>query len=461
MFKKSSPKHILSAMLLFLFMLSALWISEGLAGFQETKQRDLDEGFKAEVIRGINRLMVDHYIFLDKAEQMRDFLNSQFQQGKYKDLDDVHQFARALRRDLVQISKDRHIQVVYDPAMVERIKASQSQNEQEREKARKERLERDRQRNFGFQKVELREGNIGYLDLRSFTGQPESFETIVAAMNFLANANAVIIDLRNNGGGSPYAIQVISSYFLEEYTHLNSFERRGEDTFQQFWTLRGVPGNKMYGTDLYILTSKRTFSAAEEFTYNLKNLKRATIVGETTGGGAHPGGFRIITDNFLVWLPNGRAVNPITKTNWEGTGIEPHIKVDRDKALDKAHALALEKLLEKTEDESRKFSLQWGLDGLKARLDPAVVGQDILKKYVGRYTRGSVTLEKDALHLKAGNVTFKMIPISESYFVLEGQTRIRFRFERDSSGKYFNINAIYADGSTERINRIEKKNMQD
>jgi C-terminal processing protease CtpA/Prc len=309
--------------------------------------------------------------------------------------------------------------------------------------------------------VELRDGNIGYLDLRFFTGQPEAYETIVAAMNFLANANAVIIDLRNNGGGNPYTIQIISSYFLEEYTHLNSFERRGEDTFQQFWTLRGVPGKKMYDTDLFILTSRRTFSAAEEFTYNLKNLKRATIVGETTGGGAHPGGFRIITDNFLVWVPNGRAVNPITKTNWEGTGIEPHVKVERDKALDKAHALALEKLLEKTEDESKKFSLQWGLDGLKARLDPAVVDLDILKKYVGSYTRGSITLEKDTLYLEAGTMTFKMIPVSESYFVLEGDTRVRLRFEQEPSGKYFDATAIFSDGNTEKIMRVVKKDRQD
>ena len=459
MSKNSCPKHSLSAVILFIFMLSALLNLPGLGNKQETKKGDLDTEFKTEVISKINKLMIDHYIFLDKAEKMRDFLNSQLKEGKYKGLNDVHQFARALRRDLIKISNDRHIQVVYDPARVERIKAGKSQSEQEREKARKEQLERDRQQNFGFQRVELRDGNIGYLDLRSFTGQPEAFETIVAAMNFLANSNAVIIDLRNNGGGDPYTIQIISSYFLKEYTHLNSFEYRGEDIFQQFWTLPGVPGKKMYDTDLYILTSRRTFSAAEEFTYNLKNLKRATIVGETTRGGAHPGGFRIITDNFLVWLPDGRAVNPITKTNWEGTGIEPHIKVDRDKALDKAHALALEKLLEKTGDESKKFSLQWGLDGLKSRMEPAVVDQDILKKYVGSYTRGSVTLEKNTLHLKAGPMTFKMIPVSESYFILEGETNIRVRFERDSSGENFNIIAIYADGNEEKINRIEKKEM--
>ena len=167
----------------------------------------------------------------------------------------------------------------------------------------------------------------------------------MAAMNFLANADAVIIDLRRNGGGSAEMIQLISSYFLKERTHLNSFEDRGLDTMTQSWSFHYVPGKPMFETDLYILTSERTFSAAEEFTYNMKNLKRATIVGETTGGGAHPGGMRIVNDGFLVWVPTGRAVNPISKTNWEGTGVSPDVAVARDKALEKARALALEKMI--------------------------------------------------------------------------------------------------------------------
>ena len=133
----------------------------------------------------------------------------------------------------------------------------------------------------------------------------------------------MIIDLRQNGGGSPYTIQIISSYFLEEYTHLNSFEWRGSDSIEQFWTLPYVPGKKMYDTDLYILTSSRTFSAAEEFTYNMKNLKRATLVGETTGGGAHPGGDRIVNDYFLVWVPSGRASIPFPRQTGREKALRP------------------------------------------------------------------------------------------------------------------------------------------
>ena len=121
---------------------------------------------------------------------------------------------------------------------------------------------------------------------------------------------------------------------------------RETNSTREFFTTAEVEGRR-YGNSkpVYVLVSNRTFSAAEEFTYNLKNLQRATIVGETTGGGAHPGGVRRITDHFGIWLPNGRAINPITKTNWEGTGIEPHIKAEAARALDAAHLDALKKLL--------------------------------------------------------------------------------------------------------------------
>ena len=153
--------------------------------------------------------------------------------------------------------------------------------------------------NFGFEKVERLKGNVGYIDLRGFTPAEFSAETIVAAMNFVANTDALIFDLRQNGGGDPATVALLSSYlFGPEPVHLNSLYWREGDTTHQWWTLPFVPGKRYAGKDVYVLTSKRTFSAAEEFTYNLKNLKRATIIGETTGGGAHPGGPRRINEHF-------------------------------------------------------------------------------------------------------------------------------------------------------------------
>ena len=171
--------------------------------------------------------------------------------------------------------------------------------------------------------------------------------TAVAAMNFLAHADAIIIDLRENGGGDPKMIALVSTYLFSKPTHLNDLWERKSNTTQQYWTLPYVPGDRLDGKPAYVLTSKRTFSGAEEFSYNLKNLKRATIVGETTGGGAHPVRGQRIDDHFIIGVPFARAINPISKTNWEGTGVEPDVKVPAAEALATAQKLAIEKLSSK------------------------------------------------------------------------------------------------------------------
>jgi hypothetical protein len=441
-------------LLLFFFAVISL---PALSQEKEVKQEGLvlDAEMRAEVVERIGQMMKNHYIYEETAEKMAEKINAQLDEGNYDKMDDAMEFSRVLTKDLRSVSKDRHIRVTFSPEVVQRMRARQSRSEEEREKERKADIERQRRRNFGFQRVEIREGNIGYLDLRYFSGLPQAGETIVAAMNFLASADAVIIDLRQNGGGSPYTIQIMSSYFLEEYTHLNSFEMRGHDSLEQFWTLRYVPGKKMYDTDLYILTSSRTFSAAEEFTYNMKNLNRATLVGETTGGGAHPGGDRIVNDYFLVWVPNGRAINPISKTNWEGEGIAPHISVPRDKALDKAHSTALTKLMEKTDDEEKKRQLNWALDSIEARLEPAKVELETLKKYVGKYSRGEVTLIEGQLFMQAGPQKFKMIPLNETYFIMDGMPGVRVEFLLDDKGEASDAIAHYPDGRQEIVKRIK------
>jgi C-terminal processing protease CtpA/Prc len=163
-------------------------------------------------------------------------------------------------------------------------------------------------------------------------------------MNYLAHADAIIIDLRENGGGDPKMIALVSTYLFSKPTHLNDLWERKSNTTQQYWTLPYVPGNRLEDKPAYVLTSKRTFSGAEEFSYNLKNLKRATIVGETTGGGAHPVRGQRIDDHFIIGVPFARAINPISKTNWEGTGVEPDVKVPAAEALATAQKLAIEKL---------------------------------------------------------------------------------------------------------------------
>jgi C-terminal processing protease CtpA/Prc len=159
-------------------------------------------------------------------------------------------------------------------------------------------------------------------------------------MNFLSHVDAIIFDLRENGGGDPKMVALISTYLLDKPTNLNDLYNRKEDQSTQYWTLPYVPGSRLADTPAFVLTSQNTFSGAEEFSYNLKNLKRAMLVGETTGGGAHPVDGHRIDDHFMIGVPFARAINPVSKTNWEGTGVTPDVPAKASEALEVAEKLA-------------------------------------------------------------------------------------------------------------------------
>lgn len=331
----------------------------GARGQQPAPAASIDAATRSAVIDGA----VDHlrraYIFADVAEKMADALRARAANKEYDTITDGQVFAETLTRDLQEVSRDRHLRVLYRADGFPPRTGPPPPEERERMRV------EERHRNYGFQRVERLDGNVGYIELLGFSGSPDASDTAVAAMNFLANTDALIFDLRRNGGGSPAMIGLLSSYLFDDVVHLNDFYIRETDTRRQFWTSPHVQGRRYgAGKPVYVLTSTRTFSAAEEFTYNLKNLKRATIVGETTGGGAHPGGVRRITDHFGIWVPNGRAINPITKTNWEGTGIEPHIRVEAGNALPAAHLDALEEIRRTATDARHREQLDAAIAAL-------------------------------------------------------------------------------------------------
>ncbi|TFG81007.1 MAG: hypothetical protein E4H23_00545 [Chrysiogenales bacterium] len=228
-----------------------------------------------------------------------------------------------------------------------------------------------------------------------------------------------------------------------------------DEKTEQFWTLPYVPGSKLAETDLYVLTSRYTFSGAEEFTYNLKNMKRATIVGETTGGGAHPVRMEILNDNFGIGVPFARAVNPISKSNWEGTGIEPDVKVPAARALAKARNLALEKLAAKEKDERIKSTYQWALDGLQAELHPAVFTEETLKSYAGDYGPRKITFENGSLFYQRENgAKMKMIPMNEDYFRFEEIEYFRLKIVK-KDGRVTGLEGRYDDGTIDANPKTE------
>ncbi len=302
----------------------ALWVSLALG--QEAKAPTLDAAKKQAIVDEIAALFNKNYIFAETAKKVEEALRAKLKAGDFDKLSAAPDFARAVAATILDVSKDRHTGFALQSglgrghpaprgpergggaegprAAAPRGPAGQLRLPQGRAPAREHRLHR----------------------LPASSQSPaEAGPTAVAAMNFLAYCDAVIVDLRQNGGGDPAQIQLISSYFFEEPVHLNDLYARAADRTENYWTLPYVPGAKAAKADLYVLTSARTFSGAEEFSYNLQNLKRATIIGETTGGGAHPTNAMIVQRDFILRVPFARAINPVSKTNWEGTGVKPDI----------------------------------------------------------------------------------------------------------------------------------------
>jgi len=401
----------------------------------------LDKKKKTVIINSICKELKENYIFPDVSKKIGLLLKKNLKRGRYKKITNAIEFGRILTIDIRKVNNDKHLRINFRPRMVKMIKERKSKSKEKNKDAFNIRLKRSRETNFGFKKVEILEGNIGYLDLRMFEATNIAGKTAVTAMNFLANSNAIIIDLRNNGGGSPSMIQLLSSYFFSHSgnddggVHLNSFEYRAGKEMQQFWTLPYVPGKLMVDKDLYILTSRRTFSAAEEFTYNMKNLKRATIIGEITGGGAHPGEDFIIGKNYVMFIPFGRAINPVTKKNWEGVGVKPDITVSKEIALNKAHYIALEKLIKKAKDPNRRNKLNWVFEGIKSEINRVDINEKELIKYIGNYSRNQkIKLKKGTLIFNRQGQDFKLIPMSNTKFKIESIDFVRIEFVLNKKG---------------------------
>jgi C-terminal processing protease CtpA/Prc len=326
----------------------------------------IDQKTRTEVIENLAKDLQENYVFPDIAKKMAGDIQSRMKKGEYGNLTSADEFAKKLTEDLQAISKDKHLRVRYsaNPIPVRKERTEPTDEEKAEFQNYVKRI------NFGFEKIERMDGNIGYINLRGFSDAEMGAETVAAAMKFLAHTDVLIFDLRQNGGGSPDMVALISSYlFGDEPVHLNSLYWRKGDELNEFWTKPKLAANKFADKEVYILTSNRTFSAAEEFSYNLKNLKRAKIIGETTGGGAHPGGTFRLSEHFGAFISTGRAINPISKTNWEGTGVEPDVKVPKEQALQTAYLMALNSVLKKADNDELKNALKGLIDRTQKELN--------------------------------------------------------------------------------------------
>lgn len=302
----------------------------------------MDSAGRKAVVEGVIARITAKYVFPDKAPAIAKALRRKLSLGGFDSMGDPKAFAHAVNAVMGPVANDKHLGLFWSPEPLPPLSAGGEPD------AAMIAMQQTMMRriNYAIPKAEVLDGNIGYLKMNIFARPENAGPTFAAAMAFLQHTDALIFDLRDNGGGDPGMVAMALSYLIPPETEINRFRQRGKDVDDQIWSLPYVPGGR-WSTDkpVYVLTSDRTASGAEEFAYDLQQMKRGTVVGGVTWGGANPGDFLPIDRHFAIFVPTGAAVNPISKTNWEGVGVKPDIAVDPAVALETARHMALEKLI--------------------------------------------------------------------------------------------------------------------
>lgn len=314
---------------------------------------------RREIAEAFANVVETRYVLPDHAKNMAAAVRAQIRAGAYDNLEPAAAFASAVVGHARAVNNDKHLrlQVTGGPIPIE------SDEEKEKRMA-PQMASQARRANFGLAKAERLDGNIGYLDIEFFPAVKLAAPATDAALAFLAETDALIIDARRHRGGDPETVAYLVSHFVAPGTLINTIYSREKTEPELFHTAK-IP-SKPYSKNVYVLTSSKTFSGGEELAYDLQSLGRGKVYGEVTGGGAHPTGAFRIHERFMAFVPSARSVNPITKTNWEGVGVKPDVAVPAGDALRVAHAAALKDLAETTTDAMWRGELE----KIAARLAP-------------------------------------------------------------------------------------------
>lgn len=297
-----------------------------------------------EIVETAMAILRSRYVFPDRAAEAAASIEASLAAGEYDGLDEP-ELAERLTTQLYAVCADKHLRVRAHPEP-RRPPPAPDRAGPDRRPGRPDKVPIGQLDNFGIHRVERLDGNVGYIDLHRVAMPQNAGPAIAAAMELVSGTYALIIDLRRNGGGSPDGVVFWCSYLFDgPGTHLNDIYEAETGETRQFWSVSYVPGPRYLDKPVYLLTSHDTFSGGEDFCYTLQALERAELVGETTGGGAHPTGMRPISPTMAIAVPFARSVNPITGTNWEGTGVVPDVSVPAEEAYDVAYAMALRHVL--------------------------------------------------------------------------------------------------------------------
>ena len=404
----------------------------------------IDTETRVEIVNWAAGNMSERYVEVEVGERMAEHLRTSSAAGRFAEFSDATAFLSAIEQELQQVSNDKHVALWLEKP------EDATAEDTDYTPADTGYVAELRRTNYGYKKIEILPGNVGYLRIDEFAHSALGGPTTVAVMNTLANTDALIVDLRWNGGGAGM-VPLICGYFFDQSTHLNDTWVRASDATNQTWSPEYAPGPSLSEIPLYILTSNRTFSAAEDFTFALKHLDRATVVGARSRGGGHPIEIvRLILPRIAVAMavPNSKSVNPKTGTSWEGVGVEPDISVCESRALEIAYTRALETLHEHADSDEQRSRIEWARSGMRARFAPVKLTREQLEEYPGTYGTRVFVLGDDGnlLYRRDERSNYPMKPISNDLFQLEGYENYRYQFVRDEKNKVDHVISYSADG---------------
>ncbi len=397
-----------------------------------------------ELINSISDSLNKHYIFPDKAENISTYLRAQLKSNVYTNLlNDPQKLERQIKNDISSVFQDPHLRIQFDPGFNAQVAYHPTTEELQQVK------KYWKDNNYSFKKLEVLPGNIGYLSFNLFVDDINAAKpTIKAALSFLANTDAIILDLRDNMGGDPNMVSQVESYFFSQKTEMNSLINRSNKDTIFMYADPFKSDSLSLSMPVYILTSQHTFSGAEDFCYGMKVAKRALIVGETTGGGAHPQMPFSVNQGFVMYIPFARSINPITHTDWEGTGVIPDVKISANKALIKAQEQIFRESLTRANDPKTKNKYLYLINSLLENEVKEKLPLSTLLHYVGDYGGLAVYLDKNKLYCRnnnnGGGIT-ELKQLSNNLFLLDKDAQIEFK--QNSQGVVFGISILVNDGS--------------
>ena len=427
----------------FLFLFTAL-------GFSQTKGSGaLGTTATKTLVDSLARQINKYYVFKDAALKMSNYLKLRCAQGAYHQIKDPYLLAGMLTEDARSVHKDEHFYVEYNPAIANEI----SGNVEDVPKMVADKLNQEKAKNFGFKKAEILGGNIGYLEISSFSRLNDySKEAARQALSFLMNSRAIIIDLRYGMGGSPEMVNYLLGFFVREKTHVMDIQLRSENATLNYMVLPDSTLKKLKDIPLYVLISYKTFSAAEGLAYELQSMKRAVIIGETSRGGAHTVTYRPLSSGFVADIPFGRALSPITKSNWEGVGVIPDEKVKNKEALEYTRLKIVTAALEKSSDSLEFRQLKWQKMVVSSLLMPLVKDTNEYKRLVGTYGANTISFtEGELFYQKQGKARFELEAIGDGYYKVKGNESFLVHFDGEKG-----LITYYEDGRVE-VSEKQKK----